>query len=116
MAPRRRTLTLEVLNEMRQRAKTTNDPAAQLEYAKALIEAAVIFGNDDPDPRRQRKNKEALFMEGLRIIKRLATTGMGIGKPAYPAEICRTLVGALRAIVRNAAGSSSPISMRPSSR
>ncbi|KAF9122861.1 hypothetical protein BGW39_009454 [Mortierella sp. 14UC] len=84
MAPRRRTLTLEILNEMRQRAKATNDPAAHLEYAKALIEAAVTFGNDDPDPRRQKKNKEALFMEGLKIIKRLATTGMGIGKPAYP--------------------------------
>ncbi|KAG0340451.1 hypothetical protein BG000_011918 [Podila horticola] len=75
---------LEILDEMRQRARTSNDPAAQLEYAKALIEAAVSFGNDDPDPKRQKKNKEALFMEGLKIIKRLATTGMGIGKPAYP--------------------------------
>ncbi|KAK3812423.1 MAG: HCP-like protein [Linnemannia gamsii] len=84
MAPRRRTLTLEVLNEMRQRAKATSDPAAQLEYAKALIEAAVTFGNEDPDPKRQKRNKEALFLEGLKIIKRLATTGMGIGKPAYP--------------------------------
>ncbi|KAF9098660.1 hypothetical protein BGX29_007503 [Mortierella sp. GBA35] len=84
IAPRRRTLTLEVLSEMRQRARNTNDPAAQLEYAKALIEAAVTFGNDDPDPKRQKKNKEALFLEGLKIIKRLATTGMGIGKPAYP--------------------------------
>ncbi|KAG9061029.1 hypothetical protein KI688_007658 [Linnemannia hyalina] len=84
MAPRRRTLTLEVLNEMRQRARNTNDPATQLDYAKALIEAAVTFGNDDPDPKRQKKNKEALFLEGLKIIKRLATTGVGIGKPAYP--------------------------------
>lgn len=83
-APRKRPLTIEILDEMRQRARTSNDPAAQLEYAKALIEAAVSFGNDDPDPKRQKKNKEALFMEGLKIIKRLATTGMGIGKPAYP--------------------------------
>ena len=83
-APRKRPLTIELLDEMRQRARTSNDPAAQLEYAKALIEAAVTFGNDDPDPKRQKKNKEALFMEGLKIIKRLATTGMGIGKPAYP--------------------------------
>ncbi|KAG0049496.1 hypothetical protein BGZ83_005716 [Gryganskiella cystojenkinii] len=83
-APRKRPLTIELLDEMRQRARTSNDPAAQLEYAKALIEAAVTFGNDDPDPKRQKKNKEALFMEGLKIIKRLATTGMSIGKPAYP--------------------------------
>ncbi|KAG0211032.1 hypothetical protein BGX28_008602 [Mortierella sp. GBA30] len=83
-APRKRPLTIELLDEMRQRARTSNDPAAQLEYAKALIEAAVTFGNDDPDPKRQKKNKEALFMEGLKIIKGLATTGMGIGKPAYP--------------------------------
>lgn len=83
-APRKRPLTIELLDEMRQRAKNSNDPAAQLEYAKALIEAAVTFGNDDPDPKRQKKNKEALFMEGLKIIKRLATTGMGMGKPAYP--------------------------------
>ncbi|KAF9188638.1 hypothetical protein BGZ50_001217 [Haplosporangium sp. Z 11] len=83
-APRKRILTIEALDEMRQRARNSNDPAAQLEYAKALIEAAVTFGNDDPDPKRQKKNKEALFLEGLKIIKRLATTGMGIGKPAYP--------------------------------
>ncbi|KAI1306462.1 hypothetical protein EDD11_004732 [Mortierella claussenii] len=82
--PKKRPLTIELLDEMRQRAKTSNDPSAQLEYAKALIEAAVTFGNDDPDPKRQKKNKEALFMEGLKIIKRLATTGMGMGKPAYP--------------------------------
>ncbi|KAG0372191.1 hypothetical protein BGX24_000584, partial [Mortierella sp. AD032] len=81
--PRKRPLTIELLDEMRQRAKNSNDPAAQLEYAKALIEAAVSFGNEDPDPKRQKKNKEALFMEGLKIIKRLATTGMGMGKPAY---------------------------------
>ncbi|KAF9083420.1 hypothetical protein BGX23_011499 [Mortierella sp. AD031] len=83
-AARKRPLTMDLLDEMRQRARNSNDPAAQLEYAKALIEAAVTFGNDDPDPKRQKKNKEALFMEGLKIIKRLATTGMGMGKPAYP--------------------------------
>ncbi|KAF9916313.1 hypothetical protein BX616_004065, partial [Lobosporangium transversale] len=83
-APKKRPLTMELLDEMRQRAKDSNDPAAQLDYAKALIEAAVSFGNDDPDPKRQKKTKEALFMEGLKIIKRLATTGMGMGKPAYP--------------------------------
>ncbi|KAF9437445.1 hypothetical protein BGZ76_000708 [Entomortierella beljakovae] len=82
--PRRRPLSLEVLDEMRQHAKTSHDPAAQLIYAKALISAAATFGNEDPDLKRQRKNKEALLMEGLKIIKRLATTGMGMGKPAYP--------------------------------
>ncbi|KAF9995242.1 hypothetical protein BGZ65_009129, partial [Modicella reniformis] len=83
-APRKRVLTAEVLDEMRQHAKNSNEPGAQLEYAKALIEAAVTFGNEDPDLKRQKRNKEALFMEGLKIIKRLATTGMGMGKPAYP--------------------------------
>ncbi|KAG0232847.1 hypothetical protein BGW42_007856 [Actinomortierella wolfii] len=81
---RKRQLTVEVLDQMRQHARNSGDPAAQLDYAKALIEAAMTFGNDDPDPKRQKKNKEALFMEGLKIIKRLATAGMGIGKPAYP--------------------------------
>ncbi|KAF8940928.1 hypothetical protein BGZ58_003913 [Dissophora ornata] len=83
-AAKKRPLTIELLDEMRQHAKNSNDPAAQLDYAKALIEAAVTFGNDDPDPKRQKKNKESLFLEGLKIIKRLATTGMGMGKPAYP--------------------------------
>ncbi|KAF9111837.1 hypothetical protein BGX27_004371 [Mortierella sp. AM989] len=82
--PRRRPLSIEVLDEMRQHAKNSNDPAPQFDYAKALIAAAASFGNDDPDPKRQRKNKEALLLEGLKIIKRLATTGMGMGKPAYP--------------------------------
>ncbi|KAF9206494.1 hypothetical protein BGZ49_002362 [Haplosporangium sp. Z 27] len=82
--PRKRPISLEVLDEMRQHAKTSNDPAAQFDYAKALIAAAASFGNDDPDPKRQRKNKEALLMEGLKIIKRLATTGVGSNKNAYP--------------------------------
>ncbi|KAI1311591.1 hypothetical protein EDD11_003366 [Mortierella claussenii] len=81
--PPRRVLTLQVLDTMRQQAKTSGDPAAQFDYAKALIEAAVTFGNDDTDLKRQKKNKEALFLEGLKIIKRLATTGMG-RSPAYP--------------------------------
>ncbi|KAG0253567.1 hypothetical protein DFQ27_007335, partial [Actinomortierella ambigua] len=83
-AQRKRQLTVEVLDQMRQHARNSGEPAAQLDYAKALIEAAMTFGNDDPDPKRQKKNKEALFLEGLKIIKRLATTGMSIGKPAFP--------------------------------
>ncbi|KAG0010721.1 hypothetical protein BGZ80_001230, partial [Entomortierella chlamydospora] len=83
-AQKKRPLTIELLDEMRQRAKNSNDPAAQLDYGKALVEAAMTFGNDDPDPKRQKKNKEALLMEGLKIIKSLATTGMGMGKPPYP--------------------------------
>lgn len=82
--PGKRVLTLEVLDQMRQYAKDSRHPAAQLDYAKALIEMAVNFGHDDPDPKRQKKNKEALFLEGLKIIKRLATSGTGIGRPAYP--------------------------------
>ncbi|KAF9919508.1 hypothetical protein BGZ65_012074, partial [Modicella reniformis] len=82
-ASRKRPLSYEVLDEMRHYAKESQNPVAQLDYAKALIEAAVTFGHDDPDHKRQKKNKEALFMEGLKIIKRLAT-GMGLGRPAFP--------------------------------
>ncbi|KAJ1023132.1 hypothetical protein NDA16_003285 [Ustilago loliicola] len=69
--------------EYRQRMKSDPDPEAQFAYAKYLIEAAKKVHDPADGPKQQRKFRDTLLSESLKLIKRLATTGMGLGKPPY---------------------------------
>ncbi|KAN0061252.1 hypothetical protein ACQY0O_006094 [Thecaphora frezii] len=69
--------------EYRQRMKGDPDPEAQFAFAKYLIEAAKKVQDPADGPKQQRKYRDTLLAESLKLIKRLATTGMGIGKPPY---------------------------------
>jgi TPR repeat protein len=69
--------------EYRQRMKGDPDPEAQFAYAKYLIEAAKKVHDPADGPKQQRKYRDTLLSESLKLIKRLATTGMGLGKPPY---------------------------------
>jgi TPR repeat protein len=69
----------EFVDEYRHRMKAEPDPEAQFAFAKYLIEAAKKVN----DPKQQRKYRDALLSESLKLIKRLATTGMDLGKPPY---------------------------------
>ena len=71
------------VSEYRQRMKGDPDPEAQFAYAKYLIEAAKKVQDPSDGPKQQRKYRDALLSESLKLIKRLATTGMGLGKPPY---------------------------------
>ncbi|KAK9720930.1 hypothetical protein K7432_003804 [Basidiobolus ranarum] len=69
------------LEQYRINAKKSNDPSIQFDFAKYLIETAASLEVTD---KASEKTKKTLMAEALKWIKRLATQGMGIGRPAYP--------------------------------
>lgn len=71
------------VEEYRHRMKGDPDPEAQFAYARYLIEAAKKVQDPRDGPKQARKYRDALLSDSLKLIKRLATTGMGLGKPPY---------------------------------
>ncbi|CAO1613666.1 unnamed protein product [Sympodiomycopsis kandeliae] len=71
------------VNEYRARMKADPDPEEQFRFARYLIEAAKKIHDPKDGPKQARKYRDALLSESLKLIKRLATTGMGLGKPPY---------------------------------
>lgn len=77
-------ITKQSVDEYRNRIKADPDPEAQFNFAKYLIEAAKkISSRSSGDERSAKKYRDALLAESLKLIKRLATQGSGLGKPAY---------------------------------
>lgn len=77
-------ITKASVDEYRQRIKADPDPEAQFNFAKYLIEAAKkINSSAAADEKSAKKYRDALLAESLKLIKRLATQGSGLGKPAY---------------------------------
>ncbi|GAA5884332.1 hypothetical protein JCM3774_001943 [Rhodotorula dairenensis] len=78
------TITKASIDEYRQRVKADPDPEAQFNFAKYLIEAAKRLNSGaNSDDRVAKKYRDALVAESLKLIKRLATQGSGLGKAAY---------------------------------
>ena len=81
----------DTLHLYRQNAKKSNDPQIQLDFAKYLIQiadsievgAASAGSVTDHDDKQARKAKESLQAEGIKWIKKLSSTGLSLGKPAY---------------------------------
>ncbi|KAK9762036.1 hypothetical protein K7432_012600 [Basidiobolus ranarum] len=69
------------LEQYRVNAKKSNDPKIQFDFAKYLVDTASSLEATD---KATEKTKKALITEALKWIKRLATQGMGLGRPAYP--------------------------------
>ncbi|GAA5901163.1 uncharacterized protein JCM6883_004774 [Sporobolomyces salmoneus] len=77
-------ITKASVDEYRQRIKADPDPEAQFNFAKYLIEAAKkINSSSSADEKTAKKYRDALLAEPVKLIKRLATQGGGLGKPAY---------------------------------
>lgn len=77
-------ITKASVDEYRSRIKADPDPEAQFNFAKYLIEAAKkISSSASGDERMAKKYRDALLAESVKLIKRLATQGVGLGKPAY---------------------------------
>ncbi|BGP27079.1 chitin synthase activator [Rhodotorula toruloides] len=77
-------ITKASVDEYRQRIKADPDPEAQFNFAKYLIEAAKRLNSGaNADDKAAKKYRDALVAESLKLIKRLATQGSGLGKPAY---------------------------------
>lgn len=71
------------VDEYRHRMKGDPDAEAQFAFARYLIEAAKKVHDPKDGPKQARKYRDNLLGESLKLIKRLATTGMGLGKPPY---------------------------------
>lgn len=73
----------DTLELYRQNAKKSSDPHVQLEFAKFLIQlSSSIVLNDDTDD-FSIESKASLLEEGLKWIKKLASSGVGMGKAPY---------------------------------
>ncbi|EGG02986.1 uncharacterized protein MELLADRAFT_78701 [Melampsora larici-populina 98AG31] len=79
------TITKASIDEYRNRIKSELDPEAHFNFAKFLIEAAkkLASGGAAGDDKAIKKYRDALLQESLKLIKKLATQGVGVGKPAY---------------------------------
>ncbi|KAI8081787.1 uncharacterized protein BX664DRAFT_238124, partial [Halteromyces radiatus] len=79
--------TMENLQRFRAEAQASNDPKKMLDLAKYMMEVVTVVyaANESKDPKRARKIKEALTTEAQKIVKKLTTSGSGLGKSGgYP--------------------------------
>jgi hypothetical protein len=70
-------LTFAALEEYRRDAKENpSDPAIQLEFAKALVEAGSVLAQEQGmgDPKRIAKSRENYISEAYKIIKKLSSS------------------------------------------
>ncbi|KAI9142365.1 HCP-like protein, partial [Paraphysoderma sedebokerense] len=75
----------ETIEHHRQSAKRSPDPSVQLEFARYLVEVADAAAQTEISPKTAKKKREALLHEGLKLVKKLASTGTGVGKSQpYP--------------------------------
>ncbi|CAM0134790.1 hypothetical protein VKS41_000655 [Umbelopsis sp. WA50703] len=75
--------TAENIRELRKQARADNDPERLLAFALYLIDAVSQVNIDDNDPMKGTKTREKMILEAHKIIKKLATQGLGLGKTAY---------------------------------
>ena len=82
-------ITKQAVDDYRNRIKSDPDPETQFNFARFLIEAARRLavatqqGGVVEDAKSVKKYRDSLLQEALKLIKRLATQGSGLGKPAY---------------------------------
>lgn len=72
----------DTLEMYRQNAKKSNDASTQLDFAKYLIEIAESMQVAEED-KAGKKARKSLLQEGIKWVKRLATSGLSLGKPAH---------------------------------
>lgn len=76
--------TAENIRKLREQARANNDPERQLAFAMYLIDSISQISIDENDPKPGTKARERMILEAEKVIKKLATQGLGIGKTAYP--------------------------------
>lgn len=76
--------TAENIRKLREQARANNDPERQLAFALYLIDSVSQITIDENDPKQGTKARERMVLEAQKVIKKLATQGLGIGKTAYP--------------------------------
>jgi TPR repeat protein len=76
--------TAENIRVLRDQARAHNDPEQLLAFALYLIDTVSQVTIDEQDTKKGVKTRERMVLEAQKIIKKLATQGLGIGKTAYP--------------------------------
>ncbi|CAO3696075.1 unnamed protein product [Umbelopsis ramanniana] len=76
--------TAENIRVLRDQARAQNDPERLLAFALYLIDTVSQITVDEQDTKQGAKTRERMVLEAQKIIKKLATQGLGIGKTAYP--------------------------------
>ncbi|KAJ2225621.1 hypothetical protein GGF40_002040 [Coemansia sp. RSA 1286] len=78
--------TMASLEAYRSSIKRSKDPAAQLDFAKYVLEHARGMSDQEPNPKQRQKLYEMLTMEGLKWVKKLAGSGITVHRSNIAAE------------------------------
>ncbi|KAJ1739664.1 hypothetical protein LPJ68_004467 [Coemansia sp. RSA 1086] len=78
--------TLASLEAYRTSIKRSNDPAAQLDFAKYILEHARGIADNEPNPKLVKKRYELLTEEGLKWVRKLAGSGITVHRSNIAAE------------------------------
>ncbi|KAJ1806871.1 hypothetical protein LPJ56_005027 [Coemansia sp. RSA 2599] len=78
--------TMASLEAYRTSIKRSNDPAAQLDFAKYILEHARGMSDQEPNPKLRHKKYEVLTEEGLKWVKKLAGSGITVHRSNIAAE------------------------------
>ncbi|KAJ2315050.1 hypothetical protein IWW54_000542 [Coemansia sp. RSA 2705] len=84
--PKAPTPTVASLDAYRTSIKRSNDPAAQLDFAKYVLEHARGIADNEPNPKLARKRYEMLTDEGLKWVRKLAGAGITVHRSNIAAE------------------------------
>ncbi|KAJ2714580.1 hypothetical protein H4R19_001655 [Coemansia spiralis] len=85
-APRAPTPTAASLEAYRSTIKRSNDPAAQLDFAKYVLEHAQGVANKEPNAKLAKRRYEVLTEEGLKWVRKLAGSGITVHRTNIAAE------------------------------
>ncbi|KAJ2847782.1 hypothetical protein IWW36_003677 [Coemansia brasiliensis] len=78
--------TLASLEAYRTSIKRSNDPAAQLDFAKYVLEHARGIADNEANPKLAKKRYELLTEEGLKWVRKLAGSGITVHRSNIAAE------------------------------
>ncbi|KAJ2676213.1 hypothetical protein GGI25_003719, partial [Coemansia spiralis] len=78
--------TASSLEAYRTSIKRSNDPAAQLEFAKYVLEHAQGIADQEHTPKQVSRRYEMLTTEGLKWVKKLAGGGITVHRTSIAAE------------------------------
>ncbi|KAJ2778537.1 hypothetical protein H4R18_004534 [Coemansia javaensis] len=84
--PRPPTPTAASLEAYRSTIKRSNDPAAQLDFAKYVLEHAQGVANKEPNAKLAKRRYEVLTEEGLKWVRKLAGSGITVHRSNIAAE------------------------------
>ncbi|KAJ2157257.1 hypothetical protein GGF46_004625 [Coemansia sp. RSA 552] len=84
--PKAPTPTIASLEAYRKSIRRSNDPAAQLEFAKYVLEHARGIADNEPNSKLAKRRYDTLTEEGLKWVRKLAGGGITVHRTNIAAE------------------------------